>query len=72
LDKIIIRGGLPLHGAVQIGGSKNDTVAIMAAALLIPGKTVLHNVPRIKDVYTLSKIFCHLGAATSFREDGAL
>lgn len=72
MDKIIIRGGLPLHGAVQIGGSKNDTVAIMAAALLIPGKTVLHNVPRIKDVYTLSKIFCHLGAATSFREDGAL
>ncbi len=72
MDKILIRGGLPLHGAVQIGGSKNDTVAIMAAALLIPGKTVLHNVPRIKDVYTLSKIFCHLGAATSFREDGAL
>lgn len=72
MDKIIIRGGLPLHGEVQIGGSKNDTVAIMAAALLIPGKTVLHNVPHIKDVFTLSEIFRQIGVPTDFRKDGGL
>ncbi len=72
LDKIIIRGGLALHGEVQIGGSKNDTVAIMAAALLVPGKTVLHNVPRISDVNTLNEILRLLGAEVAFREDGAL
>lgn len=44
----------------------------MAGALLVPGKTVLHNVPRIRDVYTLLDIFRHLGATSRFREDGAL
>ena len=72
LDKIIIRGGQPLSGIVEVGGSKNDTVAIMAGALLVAGKTVLHNVPRIRDVYTLMEIFRRMGAPTEFRADGAL
>ncbi len=72
MDKIAICGGKPLEGTVEVGGSKNDAVAIMAGALLIAGKTVLHNVPRISDVYTLLNIFQHLGATSRFREDGAL
>src|SRR5262245_31294931 len=72
LDKIYIRGGQPLTGTVEVGGSKNDSVAIMAGALLVPGKTVLYNVPRISDVYTLIEIFRHLGVPARFREDGAL
>jgi UDP-N-acetylglucosamine 1-carboxyvinyltransferase len=44
----------------------------MAGTLLVPGKTVLHNVPRISDVYTLLEIFRYLGAASRFRDDGAL
>lgn len=44
----------------------------MAGALLVPGKTLLYNVPRISDVYTLLKILQHLGATSQFREDGAL
>jgi len=57
---------------VEVGGSKNDSVAIMAGALLVPGKTVLHNVPHIRDVFTLMEIFRHLGVKTDFRPDGAL
>jgi len=72
LDRITIQGGQPLSGTVEVGGSKNDSVAIMAAALLIPGKTVLYNVPRIRDVHTLVEIFSHLGAHSQFRSDGAL
>ena len=72
MDTIIIRGGKPLTGNVEVGGSKNDAVAIMAGALLVPGKTILHNVPRISDVYTLMEIFRRLGATCAFREDGAL
>lgn len=72
MEKIYIRGGEPLSGIVEVGGSKNDTVAIMAGALLVPGKTVLHNVPRIRDVETLLEIFRHLGVASRFRDDGAL
>ncbi|HLV79124.1 MAG TPA: UDP-N-acetylglucosamine 1-carboxyvinyltransferase [Chthonomonadaceae bacterium] len=72
MEKIYIRGGQPLAGVVAVGGSKNDSVAIMAGALLVPGKTILRNVPRIRDVETLLEIFRHLGVASRFREDGAL
>ncbi len=72
MDKIIIKGGRPLSGAVEVGGSKNDAVAIMAGALLVPGKTVLHNVPSITDVFTLMEILRRLGAKADFRIDGAL
>ena len=59
-------------GTVEVGGSKNDSVAIMAGALLVPGKTILRNVPRIRDVYTLLDIFRCIGATSRFCEDGAL
>ena len=72
MEKIYIRGGEPLTGTVTVGGSKNDSVAIMAGALLIPGKTILRNVPRIRDVYVLLDIFRFLGATSEFRADGAL
>lgn len=72
METIKIRGGTPLRGSVKVGGSKNDTVAIMAGALLVPGKTILRNVPRIRDVYTLIEIFSRLGAVSAFHEDGSL
>ena len=34
MDKLVIRGGTPLNGAVQIGGAKNAAVAIIPAAIL--------------------------------------
>ena len=72
MDKIYLLGGQPLRGTVAVGGSKNDTLAILAGTLLVPGKTVLHNVPLLSDVYTLMEIFSHLGAKCGFRPDGAL
>ena len=65
METITIRGGKPLNGSVTVRGSKNDTVAIMAGALLVPGKTTLLNVPKIKDVYTLIEIFRRIGADTN-------
>ncbi len=44
----------------------------MAGALLIPGTTVLHNVPRNRDTDTFLEIFKHLGVKAQFRSDGAL
>ncbi len=72
MDKIYLLGGQPLEGTVSVGGSKNDTLAILAGTLLVPGKTVLHNVPKLSDVYTLMEIFSHLGAKCGFRQDDAL
>jgi len=40
-----------LSGEITIGGSKNAALPLIAAALLIPGKVKLTNVPDILDVH---------------------
>jgi len=47
----IIENSKNLSGTVTIGGSKNAALPLMAAALLIPGKVRLTNVPNILDVH---------------------
>jgi UDP-N-acetylglucosamine 1-carboxyvinyltransferase len=54
-------------GEVSLSGSKNATVAVLAAALLpASGQTVLSNVPRISDVLTLLDILKYLGVQVDF------
>jgi len=61
LDRIVVRGSSPLRGEVAVSGSKNSTLALMAAALLASGETQLHNVPRLRDVDTMLEILRALG-----------
>lgn len=64
MGEIWIDGGIPLSGQVQIQGSKNAALPMMAAALLHDGITILHGCPRIADVYAMEKILVSLGAKT--------
>lgn len=57
-----IRGGRALTGSVAISGSKNAALPLMAATLLVDGKTVLKNVPRLRDIKTMTEILKFLGA----------
>ena len=50
MDKFIIEGGHALKGEVQISGSKNATLPILAATLLTSEKSILTNVPKLADV----------------------
>lgn len=61
MDKLLLTGGARLEGTVVTSGSKNGTLAIMAAALLGKGETVLHNVPSIGDVRTMMDMLRALG-----------
>jgi UDP-N-acetylglucosamine 1-carboxyvinyltransferase len=61
LDRIVVRGSTPLRGQVEVSGSKNSTLALMAAALLASGETQLRNVPRLRDVDTMLEILRALG-----------
>ena len=63
--KYIINGGRPLSGSVDIHGSKNSVLPILAASLLHRGKTTLHNVPDLLDVNTSLDILRHLGAGVT-------
>lgn len=60
-------GGRRLSGEVRLSGSKNATVAVLAAAILpASGQTVLTNVPRISDVLTLLDILRYVGVKVDF------
>lgn len=72
LDRIYVRGGKRLEGAVRMSGSKNATLAIMAAAALAEGKVTLRNIPRIGDTHTMVDLLNSLGAATRFVADDAV
>jgi UDP-N-acetylglucosamine 1-carboxyvinyltransferase len=69
MDRIVVRGGRRLAGEVRASGSKNATLALMAAALLTDEETVLRNVPRVRDVATMIKILEALGVRCAFDAD---
>jgi len=62
LPKIYTVGGTRLDGEVRLSGSKNATLAVLAATLLpSKGTTILSNVPNISDVVTMLETLKHLG-----------
>lgn len=69
MAEYVITGGAPLAGTVRISGAKNSALKLMAAALLTPEKTVLHNVPLIQDVSTMADVLRQLGARVTIEPD---
>src|SRR5580692_6552502 len=71
MDSFLIKGGVPLHGTVEISGSKNAALPIMAATLLTDEPCVIRHVPDLSDTRFMVKILESLGATATF-EDGTL
>jgi len=69
MAKYVINGGIPLTGSVRLSGAKNSALKLMAASLLSPGKTVLHNVPLIQDVFTMAEVLREIGAGVIITPD---
>ncbi len=61
MDSYIIEGGRKLEGQIDISGSKNATLPIMAACILTKGINTLYNVPDIYDVSIMVNILEYLG-----------
>ncbi len=66
MDIYRIRGGNPLTGEISVSGAKNAALPIIVATLLAPGRTILHNVPDLKDIHTILEVIRCLGADYSF------
>ncbi len=69
-EKYFIEGGVPLRGAVEISGSKNAALPILAASILITGVSQLRNVPEIEDVETMMDILESIGVEMEMLESG--
>ena len=69
MAKIIVRKSNPLKGSVRIDGAKNAVLPIIAATLLAKGKSVLREVPNLKDVHVISDLLRHLGAEVEYKNN---
>ncbi len=65
MDRFLIKGGKALRGTVAISGAKNSALPAMAAALLTAEQMTLHNIPKVRDLITMSKLLAFMGARVS-------
>ena len=70
MDRIIIRGGTELSGAIPIAGAKNACLALMPATLLSEEPLTLTNAPRLSDIRTMAELLRSLGAEVTAMNDG--
>lgn len=68
MDKFIIEGATPLKGTIQVSGSKNAALPLMAAALLADGPTKITHIPKLKDIYTFNNVIRVTGTHVNFDE----
>lgn len=61
MSKLIIDGGHKMEGEVDVQGSKNAVLPILAAAILSDGKNIIYNCPRLRDVETTTEVLKNLG-----------
>ncbi len=65
-EALVIKGGVPLKGEIQISGAKNATLPLMAASLLTDQSLTLKNVPNLADVRTMAMVLETLGSHITF------
>src|SRR3954470_22015424 len=69
MDRILIRGGMPLSGTIRIGGAKNAALPLMAASLLTADKLAMTNVPDLADIRAMSNLLVQHGVGIEFADD---
>jgi UDP-N-acetylglucosamine 1-carboxyvinyltransferase len=70
MDKILIRGGLPLSGTIPIAGAKNAALPLMAACLLTEDTLTLGNLPNLADIATMANLLSQHGVSIGPGECG--
>ena len=63
MQKLIIKGRRELIGKISISGSKNATLPILAASIL-SNRTIIKNVPLVKDIFTMVELLNFIGLKT--------
>ena len=69
MQRLEIKGGKKLSGTIEISGSKNATLPILAATILTNKKIEITNVPIVKDVETMLKLLSVIGSEVKLDKD---
>ncbi len=69
MDQYVIKGGIPLHGEVEINGAKNAALAILAAAVMADEPVTIENIPNVRDIHVMIQAIENLGASVERRDE---
>lgn len=72
MDRFVIHGGRPLAGEVRVSGAKNAALPILAAALMVPGRVRLENLPHLNDVTTMLQLLGRMGVDVLLDDTGSV
>jgi len=70
MDSIVVTGGAPLKGRIEIAGAKNAALALMPATLLSEEPLTLTNAPRLSDILTMTQLLQSLGVEVTSMQNG--
>jgi UDP-N-acetylglucosamine 1-carboxyvinyltransferase len=68
MDRLFVTGGARLAGSVRVSGAKNSALKLMAASLLAPGRSVVRNIPRIRDCGVMADLLEHFGVRVTLSD----
>ena len=69
MKKIVIEGGVPLYGTTSINGSKNASLPILFATLLLDTPVTLYNIPNLQDCSTTFDLLRILGCTVTSNQE---
>ncbi len=69
MEKFSIKGPCRIRGEVEISGSKNSSLPILAATLLFNQPVILKNLPKVRDINTMINLLRSLGSKITLSKD---
>ncbi|MFA4843406.1 MAG: UDP-N-acetylglucosamine 1-carboxyvinyltransferase [Candidatus Margulisiibacteriota bacterium] len=68
MQKLLVKGKKRLTGTFRVSGAKNAALPILAASILLPGHTIIRNVPNLLDVTTMLRVLTALGLRAEYSQ----
>ena len=68
MDKLLIKGGIPLQGEIRISGAKNAALPIIVSTLLADEPVTICNVPHLHDITTTMELLGRMGVQITVNE----
>ena len=72
MKKLKIQGGHSLSGEINISGSKNAALSIIAASIMTEERIVLENIPHLEDITTMIRLIAGMGVSITLAEGNKL
>jgi len=69
MDKLLIKGGMPLNGEIYASGAKNSALPILASSLLSDSPVTVGNLPHLNDVTTMLELLGSMGVDVTLSDD---